>query len=238
MKNTNKFKALALTAILCFAAQTAKSQLEQSVYLNAGIPTSQFSSNPAIPATQPLMGREYIGTDATMGLGFGYRAGYIFNIGYGEVTPFLNADLFWNQLRSERRDNYATASIKTPQYFNIPLMLGVNYRYGLTDIITLFGELSVGYDIAIITSEGIKDNPLGFYRYKVGGANAWQIGAGSYFGNHFSISIHYYSLGKHTVNYNYDNSMAGTGVDPSYVTSHNPVLRKMGTFNIRLGFHF
>ena len=40
MKNTNKFKALALTAILCFAAQTAKSQLEQSVYLNAGIPTS------------------------------------------------------------------------------------------------------------------------------------------------------------------------------------------------------
>lgn len=238
MKNTNKFKALALAAILCLMGQNAKSQIEQSVYLNAGIPTAQFSASPSIPAIQTLLGREYIGMDASLGLGAGYRAGYIFDIGYGEVMPFLSADLFWNQIRSERRDSYATASIRTPKYFNVPLMLGVNYRYELTDIITLFGEIGFGYDLTIITPEGRKDDPMGFYRYNVGGSTCWQIGAGSYFGNHFSVGIHYYGLGKHTINYNYNNSTIGLGVDPSATVDENPVLRKIGTVAIRLGFHF
>lgn len=236
MKNINKLKLLALAALMFIGGKNANAQLEQSVYLNAGLPTADFHQK--VTSSQLLLGKDFIGMDAAMGLGAGYRAGYIFDIGFGEITPFVNADLIWNQIRGERRDNYATSSIKTPKYYNIPLMLGVNYRYELTDIITVFGELGFGYDMFIATAEGKKDDPMGYYKYKVGGATAWQIGAGSYFGNHFSIGLHYYGLGKHTVNYNYDKSTLGAGVNPITYADKNPQLRRIGTFAIRLGFHF
>lgn len=236
MKNINKLKLLAVAALMLVGAQKANAQLEQSVYLNAGMPTADFHQK--VASNFALLGKDNIGMDAAMGLGLGYRAGYIFDIGFGEITPFVSADLFWNQLRGERRNNYATKSITTPKYFNIPVMVGVNYRYELTDIITVFGEVGFGYDMFITSAEGKKDDAMGYYKYKTGGATAWQIGAGSYFGHHFSIGLHYYGLGTHTVNYNYDKSTAGLGTDPLSFADKNPQLRRLGTFAIRLGFHF
>ena len=230
MKKTTIFKTLAVAAVMLFTAQSANAQLEQSVYLNAGLPMGQFHQKANNSLTSPIFGKEDIAKETTVGFGLGYRVGFVFDIGYGEVTPFLSADLLWNQTSGKYRDQSATLGYKIPNYFNIPAMLGVNYRYGITDIITVFGEFGVGYDAFFITPEGKKGTTDPYAKYKTGGALAWQVGAGSYFGNHFSVGIHYYGLGKHTINYK--------KVDNVPVADNTNELRSLGSLNLRIGFHF
>lgn len=225
MNKNNIFKALCISAALLFGAHSAQAQIEQSVYLNGSIPTAQFNDPVAVNMTlnQPMTKAQY-GQAASVGIGLGYRVGYVFDIGFGYVTPFLNADLQWNQIKSSVRDEFTSARCDIPQYFNIPIMLGVNYRYELTDVFTLFGEFGLGDDIFIGTQEGWTNI---LYKYKTSSAMAWEIGAGSFFGDHVSLGIHYYGLGKHSIDYsNHDNS-----ADPV-------VTRKMGSLALRIGFHF
>lgn len=230
MKKTNIFKSLAVAAALLFTAQSANAQLEQSVFLNAGMPLGQFHQKLNTTPMPTVFGKENIAKETTIGFGLGYRAGFVFDIGYGEVTPFLSADLLWNQTSSKYRDQSATLGYKIPNYFNIPILIGVNYRYGITDIITAFGEFGVGYDAFFITPEGKKGTLDPYAKYKTGGALAWQVGVGSYFGNHFSVGIHYYGLGKHTINYKKQANLPDLG-------STNE-LRSLGSLNLRIGFHF
>lgn len=230
MKKNNIFKTLAIAAAMIFAAQSANAQLEQSVYLNAGMPMGQFHQKLNVTPMPKTFGKENIAKETTIGFGLGYRAGYVFDIGYGEVTPFLSADLFWNQTSGNYRDQSATLGYKIPNYINIPVLLGVNYRYGITDIITCFGEFGIGYDAFFITPEGKKGDSDPYAKYKTGGALAWQVGVGSYFGRHFSVGIHYYGLGKHTINYKKQQNIV--------VLDSTNELRNLGELALRIGFHF
>lgn len=252
MKKFYSIKALCVTMLLMICGFSAQAQLENSVYLNAGIPTQQFNDafdyDPISGVASPLLGKDNIGKGATLGLGLGYRCTYRFDIGYGEVSPFLNVDFMWNQIKGSYRDSLSVASARIPKYFNIPIMLGINYSYQLTDIIKVFGEFGVGSDLFFVTSEGWKNNDAKpFCKYDTKTALCWQIGGGAYFGSHVSASLHYYGLGKHAFTYDkkshfenmtleeIEQDRAGLGTGYEF---NKPELRSIGTLMLRIGFHF
>ncbi len=244
MSKCLKTKALCIAMLLSIVGINAQAQLahlEQSIFLNGNIPTSNFATNnDLIPMTQ-----NHIGEDAIMGMGIGYRVSYRFDIGFGEVSPYLHADFNWNSIRSSHRDAYTTASCKQPNYFNIPVYAGVNYRYKLTEIFTPFAEFGLGMDYFLISKEsGVATDATGHpanvtLRYKPSNAFAWQIGVGTFLGQHVSASLHYSGYGKHTLKYTEAtaSTLDGTNLatDGSISTDQ---LRRVGLLSFRIGFHF
>lgn len=258
MRKNNTFKTLVVLAAFVFAGFAANAQLshlEQSIYLNFNMPTAQFNDdvdlnalNESIPMT-----RFNAGKNAGFGFGLGYRVSYRFDVGFGEVSPYLHADLQWNRVKSDIRDEYMNAGDgNAPNYFNIPIYLGVNYRYQLTDIFTPFAEFGIGPDFFMITKEAgslsidadpVTATPAHTYdfklRYQTTTNVAFQIGAGCYFGQHVSASIHYNGYGKHAIKYRGND----TPTEPALAlteasNSGKTQTRSIGMLSLRIGFHF
>lgn len=237
MKKHNTIKTLCLAALLLTGGIKASAQLEQSIFLNGNLPMGQMRQQ----TTTPIMGKEAIGSNATLGLGLGYRVSYHFDVGFGEIAPYFNVDLLWNQIHGDLRDSNIRAGMQSSQYVNLPLFLGINYRYELTDIFKPFAEFGIGYDFLFITAEGKKDDAsMPYYKYNVRNALAWQIGLGCYFGSHVSASLHYYGLGKHYVTYNTDKSNIPAITDATEVPANlnKPTSVSVGQLMLSVGFHF
>ena len=258
MRKNNTFKALCVLAVFVFAGFGAKAQLthlEQSLFLNFNLPTAQFNDDIVANALteQIPMTRFNAGKGAGFGFGLGYRASYRFDVGFGEVSPYIHADIQWNRVKGDIRDEYMNAGDgKAPNYFNIPIYLGVNYRYQLTDIFTPFAEFGIGPDIFMITKEtgslNIAADPLTGaaahtydfkMRYQTTTNVAFQLGLGCYFGPHVSASLHYNGYGKHAIKYHKGDeptelalALAETSNDGKTQT------RSIGMLSLRIGFHF
>ncbi len=255
----NIVKVLCLTAmIMCVGATVqAQSYIRQSIYLNGNIPTGNFGSSASegpnlstiftgtttFPTSGVPLTYEQIGKDASVGFGLGYRVSYRFDVGVGEVAPFINADFLWNTISSKWRDKYSDAYYSAPTYFNIPVMGGVSYIYDelpWSDI-SAFGEFGIGSDFLWITSEGKGDGNERF-AYKSTFAFAWMIGAGAYFGQHVSAGIYYYGLGKHPIDYSnstMENNLYANGqVSANDAAGKGRQQRTVGSIMLRIGFHF
>ena len=243
MKKYNAIKTLCIAVVMAATGFTANAQLEQSVFLSGNIPTGRFATNYDPGTGIVLMGKANIGKAATMGLGFGYRATYVFDVGFGEVAPFLNADFQWNRVKKGLRENYMRANASKPNYLNIPVMVGIGYRYMLTDIIKVFGEFGVGADFFSITPEGNKDDgTIGYCQYHVKPQLAWQVGGGAFFGSHVSASLHYYGLGQHAITYN-ESKCSGALYAADKLSYETGLTNKVetptfGSIVLRIGFHF
>lgn len=239
MKKTVKVLCLAALLLGVGSAAQAQSYLRQSVYLNGNIPTGNFGSSVSSDhATVPLTYTE-IGKDASVGFGFGYRVSYRFDVGVGEVAPFINVDFLWNTIGGSWSDKYSDAYFTTPTYFNIPLMAGVSYIYDelpWSDI-KAYGEFGIGTDLLWITKEGGTDKTTNInmeYAYKANFAFAFMLGAGAFFGEHVSAGIYYYGLGTHNIDYT-----ESTIEDHALTTTTLPRSRRsVGSVMLRIGFHF
>lgn len=233
MKKNNSIKKLAAILLLATFATASHAQLTHSFYLNGTLPTGQFNDKIHINDALLPMGREQIGQNANVGLGATYRIGYRFDIGYGEVTPFAEGSFFWNRIKGSSRDIYDDNRCTDPHYFNIPISIGINYRYPVTNLITPYAEIAMGYDFFSISAEGWKDKTgLAYYRYNAGNSLCWQIGAGTHLGDYVSVGLTYYGLGKHMIDYNIKHSQ-GLPADPNATTEH----RRIGLVALRIGFH-
>ena len=262
MRKSNTFKTLVVLAFFVFAGFAAKAQLthlEQSIYHNFNVPTAQVNDDIDVNAFggQIPMTRFNAGKDAVFGFGIGYRVSYRFDVGFGEVSPYLHGDFQWNRVSGDTRDLYMNANDgNAPNYFNIPLYVGVNYRYQLTDIFTPFAEFGIGPDFFIITKEagkievpeiGAVGDP-GYIaahsyefksRYQTTTNVAFQLGLGCYFGQHVSASLHYNGYGKHAIKYKGD---ADVPTEALLAAAENSVsetqTRSVGMLSLRIGFHF
>lgn len=229
--------SLLVAIILTMAVgMKASAQLERSLYLNLGVPIGEFHEKNINPYDLFPMGKTYMGNNAVMGFGVGARVAYFFDIGFGELAPFAGADMLWNPISKDLRKQYMDEdNCKYPKYWNIPIMVGVNYRYAIDRIVKPFLEFGVGCDIFSVTSEGFHNvNGKQEYKYTPTTTVAWQIGGGTYLGDYVSVGINYYHLGLHVIDYR-DNSdrplTAAVGVEKTkYV--------QMGMTMFRIGFHF
>lgn len=230
-------KVLCLTAMLIGAGTMAHAQFRQSIFLNGNIPTGEFAST-ARPANGDVpLGYTEIGRDASVGFGLGYRAGYRFDVGVGDVAPFASIDFLWNTIAGKWSDKYSDARYSTPTYFNIPLMVGVTYIYDelpWSDI-SAYGEFGVGTDLLWITSEGGTTAGVNYeYAYKANFAFSFMIGAGAYFGRHVSAGLYYYGFGTHEIDYT-DNTLKEHNLSASDLQRER---RTVGSVMLRVGFHF
>lgn len=266
MHKSNTIKSLCFAAAFVFAGFAANAQLthlEQSVFLNFNASVAEFNNDidPVLVYNEeqiPLT-RYNVGKSAGAGVGLGYRITYRFDVGFGEVSPYIHADFMWNRTKSKIRDKFTEAGDgKAPQYFNLPIFVGVNYRYKLNDIFTPFGEFGIGPDFFFITKESgvgyvpkttttinpadgstittVTKEPTSFeYKYKSTTNVAWQIGAGCFFGEHVSASLHYNGYGKHAIKTddNQDAFLVTTKQNNTKVQS-----RSIGLLSLRIGFHF
>ncbi|MBP5189477.1 MAG: outer membrane beta-barrel protein [Bacteroidales bacterium] len=225
-----------------FAANAQLTHLEQSIYLNFNLPTGQFNDDVNINAVNENipMTRFNAGKSAVFGFGLGYRVSYRFDVGFGEVSPYIHGDFQWNRIQSDLREAYMNADNGScPNYFNVPVYVGVNYRYQLDDIFTPFAEFGIGPDFFFITKEQGNSTAAGTFkmRYMATTNVAFQLGLGCYFGQHVSASLHYNGYGKHAIQYSSSPEMnpvlaAADASTPATQT------RSVGMLSLRIGFHF
>lgn len=258
---------MCLTAIMLGIGTMAQAQFRQSIYLNGNIPTGNFGSSASagpdlnllvtppstlFPTSGVPLTTEQIGKDASIGFGLGYRVSYRFDVGYGMVAPFVQADFFWNSISSSLSNEYRAARADaTPTYINVPVQLGVSYLYDqLWNDITPYAEFGIGVDGMFITSEGpchwttLTGSTVNSakYSYDPSFAVAFSFGLGAYFGRHVSAGLYYYGLGQHTINYTKKTIDEGLTDIPlasqrNYFLA-NPTSRSVGSFALRIGFHF
>ena len=237
MNKRQNMKALCLVAALLFSGFSAQAQeLELSAYFNGVLPAAQFgkkvvtndafNQNAFVP-----MSRETIGMGAAAGLGFTARGGFWFDMGFGELMPYIEVSFLWNSLKSSVRSAYDAAGATYPSYYNVPAFLGFKYRYDINDIFRPFAEVGFGYDFFIITrSNGIDDR---WYKFNPSHAIGWEIGAGTYLGRNVSVGLYYMGLGTHKIKYTKKSSRP-EGDDGTDVSS----ARSLGDLALRIGFHF
>lgn len=218
-------------------------------------------ANQATFANVPL-GYQEIAKGATAGFGAGYRASYRFDVGVGMVAPFAQADLFVNFCNSDISSEYGKVRGTAPTYFNVPLQVGITYMYDeLPSDVIPYGEIGLGADLLFITKEGgcqytdaltnARENTITF-NYKPSTSFAFSIGAGAYFGRHVSAGVYYYFMGTHPLDYtkgtenNLSNILAPAADQPAGNPAYseydyymdNAESRNIGTFALRIGFHF
>lgn len=260
MKKTNIFKTLIIGAALCFAGHSANAQFEFGLSLNGGLVTGAMTkdlpqSGTVMGNSQGLMGTNYIMGNSSAMLGFAFRFGYripINNSEYGEVLPYVEINGFWNRPKKSVRTQYDEADNTYPHYINVPLYIGAQYRYPVTDIIKPYAEFGIGYNLLFISSEyGNTKNAGDDYRYNSKGALSGNVGIGCFFSDWVSVGIYYYGLGAHKIKLK-DNSKIdllpasdladrwsqyyGDGISTQY--NPKPVTRDYGTVALRLNFHF
>ncbi len=236
MKKSITFKGLCLAIAFTVAGVVAQAQLTNSVYLNGGLPMGEFGEKTNVPLVDNmgLLGKENIGHNAVVGVGFGYRASYRFDVGVGNVDGFLSGDLFWNRIDGDTRDNIIQNNGKPTQYLNVPVLLGVQYSYPVSETLRPFAEFGIGYDFMLVGKESWEVSPDKDFtlKYNVGGAIAYQIGAGCYFGEHVSLGLAFYGLGKHAIQYKANEN--STSLD----APNKNVQRNVNQLTLRIGFHF
>ncbi len=232
-------KVFLLAALIAGGSNAVNAQWRQSIFLDGLLPVGEFNNkvNGSTLLQPPLRNTE-MGKAATAGFGLGYRISYRFDVGVGEVAPFAQADFFWNLSGSEWSDRYIQAKAKAPNYYNIPVMLGVSYLYDeLWNDITPFAEFAVGGDLLIIGRE--KSEKFKYtYAYKPTVSLSWMMGVGAYFGRHVSAGLYYYGLGKHIINYTNGTYDKFNSAEQAWVDAGSIPTRTVGELAIRIGFHF
>ena len=152
MKKHVSIKSLCVAvALLCIGFGARAQQTETSVFINATLPVGQFNDQVELNEFGIFtpMNRTNVAQAAAGGLGFTARFGMWFDVGVGQLQPFVEASFLWNNSRKYVRDIYdnnerndSMQSYPTaPQYFNIPVMLGLKYRYDITADLRPFAEL-------------------------------------------------------------------------------------------------
>ena len=232
MNKKHYLKSLVITFALILMGWNAQAQYpEYSLFLNGVLPTGDLGTK--VDVSSIPLNRSNICKGANAGLGVTFRAGMRLDLGFGDMTPYVEGGFLWNASTSDLRDGYeASTSVdgvrgSAPEYLNIPILIGAKYRYELTDVFKPFAEFGLGCNLLFISGSGYKDNE--WYSFQPTGAFAWSIGAGSYFTDMVSLTIYYVGLGDHNMEF----------TSRSYVQDDGNALEKrhIGEFGIRLGFH-
>lgn len=251
MNNINKFKSLCIAAVamlICFGAQAQKTEI--SIYANGTLPVAQFNNAVELTNAEGLfvpMDRSNIATGATPGLGFTGRFGVWFDLGMGQLLPYAEASFLWNNSKAKIRNLYEDNTRNSeygerpnaPVYFNIPMMLGLKYRYNLMPSLSPYAEFGIGYDLLFINRNGYRNvqDKKYLYTYKPSGEVCWSIGAGAYLGEFVSVGLYYMGLGNHHIDYT-KTFIERHDQEEGNADYSNAERRNLGELGLRVGFHF
>lgn len=239
-----KRKFVSLLAALMLAAAPLHAQLlgfSHSVSLVGVMPTGSFAKSVTVNSESvPVFDRSQIGKDASLGIGVSYRLGKSFDMLVGDLMPFAEVGFFWNRIGGDNRDIFDDARSKDPRYRNVPLMVGLQFRYDLSPMVKPYADLGFGIDWFLPCREGWSDDgSKPYYVFKSSAATAWQFGVGAYIGSMVSVGVTYYGLGKHAFDFN-EKRTEQPGV-PGFARDANNAraeYRRINALALKVAFHF
>lgn len=240
---------LTITTLLLSNALFAQSNYE--VRLGTAIPLHDFSDM------------------VTAGVDVGFKYQYTFKV--KGLSAFASVDALWNIQNSDTKDNYKSMreslaysydldgknyieTYNDPTYFNIPILVGVNYCFNFSDKIGVWAEAGIGYNLEIRTKlyylgetqteKAIREDWHHYKyteKYKPASAFAYMTGIGMKF-KKYTLGIRYIGIGKHGMNYyryeeykKYYNSNKGSFKEAKTL---NVDKYSSGALNISLGVCF
>lgn len=190
---------IAFALISCISTLNAQSRNE--FQLGIAMPQGDFAVNP-----EDTNDTFFYGTgSASTGLHFNYK----------RVTPLildglywtLNAGIVYNNLQRDLRDEFqggmdSDEELSLPKHINIPLLGGLEYETSVSDKLDLYGELGIGLNIYKMTSLSEKhEHYEASIIPKPSASFGYKIGAGLIFEEKYTLSLNYWGLGSHLVDY-------------------------------------
>ena len=252
MKKSILVKLTMIAMLFAFGMNCATAQTKFSVHAGLASPLGSFADSRAENEQMAWINR----TDRA-GAGMGFNLGMKMHFPIQSIkglSVVATADFFYNGPNSDvkdfrddvvddmltYRDDY---TLTLPKYINVPIMVGANYKYGVSKTAQLWGEGALGLNIGKITKCFIHevDGNMEWNRewsYTSNMSFAFQIGAGVILSNKFSIGVHYYALGGQKVKGKWaKEEISGGTVDTDdgkfTFRTINPSI-----FAIKVGFHF
>lgn len=149
------------------------------------------------------------------GAGIGFNVGAQMNFGITSVkglSIIVGADFFFNSINSDISDyvdeyisDVETStheySITLPKYMHVPILVGANYTYDITDKIGIYGEGALGANMRFITNFELYDatvttENINRIKYDMATTFAFRFGAGIVLSKRFTIGIGYVNHGS------------------------------------------
>lgn len=219
MKKT--FRLIALAVMLIMGSQ-AMAQTRGAMFLGASFPVKDFGDFDGFNEFA-LTTTDADDDDAGAGIGFNLGLKWYFNVGVKGLGVMLSADGFYNGPNAELKSAYREAESSfngniynssfsynsKPQYFNVPVMLGLNYIYHVNPNFGIYAEAGVGGNMRFVTEMetiGIsKFSVLGIegqtkttttQKYDMGFGFAYQAGIGIEVAKNLVIGCSFYDLGS------------------------------------------
>lgn len=212
---------LSLTLALLFISP-ASAQDYHEIKAKGLFPIGNFGR---VGETAEMVEKGLIGSGATIGAGLGYR--YHFDLS-GGISLLVGGDVMWNMTDTKYRQRcYDNNKETAPQYFNIPIWVGVNYKIplGNSNKWSAFFVASAGLNTHYTTSTGWENVEI---QYKPALSPSLAIEVGFCFRN-ISLGFELLSLGKPT--------MKGTGEETYHIFKTLDKQREMIMGNIVLSYN-
>jgi hypothetical protein len=224
-----QIKKIALLIVAILGVNCVNAQTDFSIHLGMLFPQGDFAESrmdngQVAWGDKTNRGGAGLGFDAGMkfrfnipsvkGLGIIASADFFLNMPNDDVKDWKE-DLISELEKEEYLDEF---SIAIPHYINVPIMVGLNYEYGINDNIKIWGEGALGLNIGTLTS--FKQSFIGTaeeydyyyghwydvdveetvkYSYSINTSLAFQFGAGFMLNDKYSLGVHYYSLGSQKI---------------------------------------
>ena len=204
MKNRKFYVVLA--AILMLACGYAKAQTDTFLNLGVSLPSGNFAEGDE--SKFALLDESKEG-----GAGIGFNLGFKFKFPTNAdgLGVLLTIDGIYNGLNKDIKDyfedyrdgleDYGDVTLRKPCYINVPVMLGLNYCYDISDSFGIYGEAGLGADARFITNYKTEVEDRNFEisqktTYDPAVAFAFQLGAGVLINDRFTIGLNFYNLGS------------------------------------------
>ncbi|MEG2071110.1 MAG: outer membrane beta-barrel protein [Bacteroidales bacterium] len=205
---------------------SAQEQIGFSVHVGGVFPFEMMRSL----TTNHSVNETTLNGGATFGASIGLKYTYKFQETGWEDSGngiFVSADLLWNEMNKKSKTFYKENDKIAPRYFHIPILLGYNYTYelGMSDIVSVFGQLGLGVDMFKRTKEGW---PGDITKYDMSYAFAADVGVGLVFIDRVSIGIHFNWLGQHKI------KISGK----EYSSGEYYMVENSSNIVLKAGFHF
>jgi hypothetical protein len=214
---------LILIALLCSVFSQAQSHLW--VHAGTGFPVGDFFDQ----------GHEYVNIGPAAGIK------YTYTFKETGLSLFCSADFLYNTIKKDYRESiiqliesggpFTNVEMEFSEYINVPVIAGLQYSVGLFKPVATFGEAGLGVSLLKLTdSKYQSDQTNGNVSYSIDPAFSYKAGLGFLIIERISVAVHYYGLGKHTINYKIETS---DGIQESVESE-----KKGSELALRLGYRF
>lgn len=216
MKKFVKVFALAVMMIICGQSMA---QTRGVMFVGATLPMKDYAKFDGFNEFALTTMDE---NDAGAGIGFSAGLKWYFNMGVEGLDVMLSIDGMYNGANPDLKAAYRSNEVvlgdqilggsfkynSTPWYFNLPMMLGLNYIYHFNDNLGVFVEAGAGGNMRFITEMesvskgsllGIETQIRTIEKYDKAFGFTYQAGIGIEVASNLVIGCSFYDLGNAAV---------------------------------------